>query len=78
MPEVPSPRVVDRHELRKRFGISYSRRYLYVLEQRGQFPKHFRLSPHRPVWLEADILAWLGKRIADSISAPADTGEPAA
>lgn len=69
MPEAQAHRVVSRHELRERFGIKYSRQYLYVLEQRGQFPKHIRLSPRRVVWDEAEVVAWLAQRSAERASA---------
>ena len=47
--------------VRARTGLS--RVTVWRLEQRGEFPKHLKLSSHIVGWLETDIAAWIRSRI---------------
>ena len=40
----------------------YSLRWIYTLEQRGEFPKRIRLGPKRFGWDAAEIAEWQSKR----------------
>jgi prophage regulatory protein len=47
--------------VRARTGLS--RVTVWRLEQRGEFPKHLKLSSHIVGWLETDIAEWIRSRI---------------
>ena len=47
--------------VRARTGLS--RVTVWRLEQRGEFPKHLKLSSHIVGWLETDITGWIRSRI---------------
>ena len=47
--------------VRARTGLS--RVTVWRLEQRGEFPKHLKLSSHIVGWLETDITEWIRSRI---------------
>jgi prophage regulatory protein len=40
------------------------------MEQRGEFPKRFYLTPHCPVWDLAEVNAWLAARQAEAVDPP--------
>ena len=56
------PRLLTREDLAAR-GISYGRSQLRRMWQRGDFPVPKRLSPHKLVWLEPEIDAWVAQRL---------------
>jgi predicted DNA-binding transcriptional regulator AlpA len=56
------PRLLTRDDLAAR-GISYGRSQLRRMWQRGDFPEPKRLSPHKLVWLEPEIDAWIVQRL---------------
>jgi predicted DNA-binding transcriptional regulator AlpA len=46
----------------KELGIPYSRPHIWRLMQKGEFPRAFKLGPHRnspPVWWQPEIFEWL-------------------
>lgn len=53
-------RTIRRPELLKKTGLSATT--IYYMERRGEFPKHFMLTPRCAVWDEAEIDAWLESR----------------
>jgi predicted DNA-binding transcriptional regulator AlpA len=57
-------RIVTLDDLKSLKGVSYSRSWLWKLEQRGQWPKRVRLSPKRYGWVEAEIDEHLQKLAA--------------
>lgn len=51
----------------KALGIPYSRAHVFRLVDAGEFPKFFKLGPHRnspPVWWLRDIIEWLDSKAA--------------
>ena len=66
MPEIPSSAasmtVLRFPAVRARTGLSRVVT-LWRLEQRGEFPKHLKLSSHIVGWLETDVTAWIRSRI---------------
>ena len=54
------PRTLRRHELRSIVPLADST--IYELEQRGEFPRRFALSPRCVVWDLAEVEAWLASR----------------
>lgn len=56
------PRTIRRHELRQIVPLADST--IYEMEQRGEFPKRFALSPRCVVWNLAEVEAWLTERRA--------------
>jgi predicted DNA-binding transcriptional regulator AlpA len=56
------PRLLTREDLAAR-GIHYGRSQLRRMWQRGDFPVPKRLSPHKLVWLEPEIDAWIVQRL---------------
>lgn len=50
---------------------------VYEMEQRGDFPKRFYLTPRCPVWDLAEVNAWLERRretaSADAVKVPHPT-----
>ncbi|HBK04510.1 MAG TPA: transcriptional regulator [Acetobacteraceae bacterium] len=53
-------RVVRRPELRKIVPLADTT--IYEMEQRGEFPKRFFLTPRCVVWDLAEVEAWLDER----------------
>jgi prophage regulatory protein len=53
-------RVIRRPELRKIVPLADTT--IYEMEQRGEFPKRFFLTPRCVVWNLAEVEAWLDER----------------
>ena len=53
-------RTIRRHQLREIVPLADST--IYEMEQRGEFPRRFALSPRCVVWDLAEIEAWLASR----------------
>jgi prophage regulatory protein len=58
-------RTIRRKELREIVPLADST--IYEMEQRGQFPRRFALTPRCVVWDLAEVEAWLAARRATSI-----------
>ena len=61
----PIKRTIRRHQLREMVPLADST--IYEMEQRGEFPRRFRLSPKCVVWDLGEVEAWLDARRANSI-----------
>ena len=59
------PRTIRRHELRQIVPLADST--IYEMEQRGEFPRRYALSPRCVVWDLAEVEAWLAARRAKPI-----------
>ena len=53
---------IRRHQLREMVPLADST--IYEMEQRGEFPRRFALSPRCVVWDLAEVEAWLASRRA--------------
>ena len=53
-------RTIRRHQLREMVPMADST--IYEMEQRGEFPRRFALSPRCIVWDLAEVEAWLMAR----------------
>ena len=53
----PIKRTIRRHQLREMVPLADST--IYEMEQRGEFPRRFALSPRCVVWDLAEVEAWL-------------------
>jgi prophage regulatory protein len=53
-------RTLRRHELRDLVPLSDTT--IYEMEQRGEFPRRFHLTPRCVAWDYAEIAAWLAER----------------
>jgi prophage regulatory protein len=58
--ETPIRRTIRRHQLREMVPLADST--IYEMEQRGEFPRRFALSPRCVVWDMAEVEAWLASR----------------
>lgn len=58
--EIPFMRTIRRHQLREIVPLADST--IYEMEQRGEFPQRFALSPRCVVWDLAEVEAWLALR----------------
>ena len=65
---VPIKRTIRRQQLREMVPLADST--IYEMEQRGEFPRRFALSPRCVVWDLAEVEAWLAV-------APVSTQSPA-
>ncbi|RUW76101.1 MULTISPECIES: AlpA family phage regulatory protein [unclassified Mesorhizobium] len=63
--EVTIKRTIRRKELREIVPLADST--IYEMEQRGQFPRRFALTPRCVVWDLAEVEAWLHARRAAPI-----------
>jgi len=54
------PRVIRREELRRIVPLADTT--IYEMEQRGEFPLRFQLTPRCVVWDLAEVEAWLAER----------------
>jgi predicted DNA-binding transcriptional regulator AlpA len=61
--QTPTPVVIDIQGLR-RLGITWCNGYILQREKRGEFPHRHYLSRNKPVWILAEVEAWLAARIA--------------
>jgi len=63
-------KTIRRHQLREMVPLADST--IYEMEQRGEFPRRFALTPRCVVWDLSEVQAWLAARRAKPISrAPA-------
>jgi prophage regulatory protein len=53
-------RTIRRHELREMVPLADST--IYEMEQRGEFPRRFALTPRCVVWDLREVQAWLAAR----------------
>jgi prophage regulatory protein len=58
--EASIKRTIRRHQLREMVPLADST--IYEMEQRGEFPRRFALSPRCVVWDLAEVEAWLASR----------------
>src|SRR5512146_770303 len=58
--EASMKRTIRRHQLREMVPLADST--IYEMEQRGEFPRRFALSPRCVVWDLAEVEAWLALR----------------
>jgi predicted DNA-binding transcriptional regulator AlpA len=59
-PEALSMQAIRRPELRKIVPLSDTT--IYEMEQRGEFPRRFYLTPRCAVWNLAEVEAWITER----------------
>ena len=59
-------RTIRRNQLREMVPLADST--IYEMEQRGEFPLRFALSPRCVVWDLAEVEAWLASRRAEPIA----------
>lgn len=55
-----APRVIRRDELRRIVPLADTT--IYEMEQRGEFPLRFQLTPRCVVWDLGEVEAWLAER----------------
>ena len=58
--DTPIKRTIRRQQLREMVPLADST--IYEMEQRGEFPRRFALSPRCVVWDLAEVEAWLASR----------------
>ncbi|MGH6821917.1 MAG: helix-turn-helix transcriptional regulator [Methylocella sp.] len=58
--EISIKRTIRRHQLREMVPLADST--IYEMEQRGEFPRRFALSPRCVVWDLTEVEAWLALR----------------
>lgn len=61
-PYVLKKRMIRRHELRQIVPLADTT--IYEMEQRGEFPRRFALTPRCVVWDLAEVEAWLNERLS--------------
>ena len=61
----PIRRTIRRQQLREM--VPLADRTIYEMEQRGEFPRRFALSPRCVVWDLAEVEAWLAARRASLV-----------
>jgi prophage regulatory protein len=59
-PEIVIKKTIRRQQLREMVPLADST--IYEMEQRGEFPRRFALSPRCVVWDLAEVEAWLASR----------------
>ena len=64
--EMSIKRTIRRPQLREMVPLADST--IYEMEQRGEFPRRFALSPRCVVWDLAEVEAWLAARRSAPIS----------
>ena len=55
--------IISQKQLASR--VPYSPVQIWRLEKAGTFPRRIQLGPNRVGWVEAEIEAWLRKRLDD-------------
>jgi len=69
-PEALSIQAIRRPELRKIVPLSDTT--IYEMEQRGEFPRRFYLTPRCAVWDLAEVKAWIAERRRNCDAATAE------
>ena len=69
-PPLPFRRTIRRHELHQIVPLAETT--IYEMEQRGQFPRRFRLTSRCIVWDLEEVEAWIEARKQASRSAKPD------
>ncbi|MBN9506678.1 MAG: AlpA family phage regulatory protein [Altererythrobacter sp.] len=64
-PPVNYTRTIRRDQLREMVPLADST--IFAMEQRGEFPRRYALSPRTVVWDLAEVEAWLAARKANPI-----------
>lgn len=64
-PNLSVRRTIRRHQLREMVPLADST--IYEMEQRGEFPRRFALSPRCVVWDLSEVEAWLLARRTVSV-----------
>lgn len=64
--DIPIKRAIRRQQLREMVPLADST--IYEMEQRGEFPRRFALSPRCVVWDLAEVEAWMASRRSKPIS----------
>lgn len=59
-------KTIRRHQLREMVPLADST--IYDMEQRGEFPRRFALTPRCVVWDLGEVQAWLAARRSKPIS----------
>lgn len=59
-------RLVSFADLKPRFGISYTRRYLLTLENQRKFPARVPVGDHRVAWVESEVQAWIDRKVEEA------------
>lgn len=57
---IPTRRTIRRSELRQIVPVADTT--IYEMEQRGEFPRRFNLTPRCVVWDLAEVEAWIDER----------------
>lgn len=68
---LPFRRTIRRQELRQIVPLAETT--IYEMEQRGEFPKRFRLTPRCVVWDLEEVEAWIEERKQASRTAKSST-----
>src|SRR3546814_3873116 len=68
--EALKKRMIRRHELRQLVPLADTT--IYEMEQRGEFPRRFALTPRCVEWDLAEVEAWLTERLATARRSPID------
>lgn len=63
--DIPIKQTIRRQQLREMVPLADST--IYEMEQRGEFPRRFALSPRCVVWDLAEVEAWLASRRSSPI-----------
>ena len=62
--DTPQGRTLIRFpDVQARTGLSRST--ICRLEQQGQFPRHYRISPNAVAWLAEEVAAWIRSRTGE-------------
>lgn len=64
---IPMRRTIRRSELRQIVPVADTT--IYEMEQRGEFPRRFNLTPRCVVWDLAEVEAWIDERRLESDAA---------
>ena len=59
-------RTIRRRQLREMVPLADST--IYAMEQRGEFPRRFALSPRSVVWDMSEVEAWLVQRRSSALA----------
>ncbi len=45
--------------------VPFTRRWISVLEERGEFPRRVRLGRRRVAWAQSEVDEWCARRLAE-------------
>ena len=68
--EPPAPeadQIILFPDLKRKYGVPWSRMHVDREEKAGRFPRRFRIGPNSVGWVDREVRQWVKDRIAERV-----------